>query len=150
AGEQDFKAEETQLNPEVAKLAELSLNGSVASATIIETTNTAVATAVNELGESVDIKDTAHLSEKETQHIQKLVLQAEEDKLIQTAKIELADMLVKYGKLEALQEKVIADFARFVVVCDDLLEKLSVSDIEAFLKSENADFYRDIVAKYKK
>ncbi len=128
SGEQAFKHEKKELTPEIAALASESLSGVVAKAT--------------SESEDSDIRDTTQLSAAETEEIKEIVKQADEANSIENLKAELASA-------EAKLASTTAQFKQFVEIADDLLEGLPVEKVEAFLKSDDADFYKVIVKKMK-
>lgn len=161
SGEQDFKAETQELDPEIASMAKTQFHGTVAKATRIEegevkTTAVAVGeehvTSESEEDEAQDIRDTTHISAEEAEAIKAVVSQADEaQKAAEAAKEKAAlELQQKLGKAEAMLEHLESKFSKFVAIADNLLAKLPDGVVVDFIESNDAEFYSEIVEKYKK
>lgn len=159
-GEQDFKHEARELDPEIAKMASSRLHGTVARATKIEEDSvktvkpvTAPGAADEEemISEPTDIRDTTHISPEEAEAIKAVATQADEaNKAAALAKEEaIIELKQELGKAEAMREHLEEKFKKFVTIADNLLEKLPDGVVVEFMESNEAEVYREIVEKYK-
>ncbi len=162
-GEQAFKAEKKEIDPEIAKMASRSLHGTVAKAKVLNDEDVEataekvvveppapVAPEVEEFDiRQTDIRDTTHISAEEAEAIKAVASKAEEMQKAEFLKKKLDEVLEELGKTIAINEKLEEDLKMFVSIADELLEDLPEGSIADFMKTSSADFYRKIVEKYK-
>lgn len=141
-GKQAFKAEKTEVNAEINKLATNSFQGKVKSASSDTLEDIAIADKVQITS---NIREAVHdLPQEEIDGIQKVVEEAEASSKLQNKVTELE---IELGKMTARYEKASENLIKFALIADKLLEDLSQEDIKIFMQTDDAAFYRNIVKK---
>ena len=144
-GDQHFKAEQSSVSDEINTLASNSFHGKVKTANSGNTENVILADEV-EVKEN-DRETVQEILQEDVEGIKQVVEQAEENSKLRS---KLKETEIELGKMTARFEKTSENLSKFSLIVDKLLEALPEKDIEYFMQTDDAEFYRNIVTKANK